>query len=452
MIMAMSIGSDDSNKHLVAPPSSLILPRSEDEVTSKPSNKGQDTQPKQKAKEPKRELTVRPIPREGMPKVIYTAKKLVTPKDRPFVIPKMTAHDQLMWDISELIAELRRLASLLQMKIVVLNSKGGAAKTPTTAYLATTFMDVTNDPTVILDMNQNFGNMNDWLGIAREDTMGLREAIQFRDQLINFSAIAKAFRSHAETGVRLMASEDLRTMKLLSDAELKLPREEQEKLLLQMFTRLIDNVFSAVHSVFLDTGNGMDYESNLSSVRAANVFLFSGLWDKRESYDGIIATIGGYGNRFTREMIRNKGYIVISDTPARMERKVVFDTFLRHVHDNIEHLYMTAYDAADADGKEELDHELARYGMPGMFGVSEERFFAVPHSADIAQGARRTDASGKVIGLKVGGEAIGFNVRKAFLEILRTIFHDTLLRHEGVVRSLHATSSPSFNAQQVARV
>lgn len=343
----------------------------------------------------------RPRPRSGMPLILFGVQQVIRPiplmwgVDYRFTNPNRTKRDALKQNYDALMELLVDLAEHHRRIITVMNSKGGAGKTPTSCYMGSIFQEVTNNQSMLLDLNQNVGTANDFLGISRFKTLRLIEAIETRATLMRLSVLSEKAKAHRQTGLRLIASEDADAEDVNAES-VKYTRKEYES--------LVKNVDEAVHSIFVDTGNGMSHPSNLAAIETADAMVFSGLWDENSKLKGIAETLKGYIVRGFGEKIWKHAYIVINATPPNLSKEKAFETFSELVFDSM-------YSSSDAITDVEERKRRTKILMDHL-GIKFERFFIVPYSRHIDKD-KVVDVRPRVMGLAT---------KVAYLELLVAIY------------------------------
>ena len=346
-------------------------------------------------------MATRPKPTEGLPLLIYGLKRLwqiITGGKWEFVNPKMTRHDRAKHDVLELGEKLNEIAmSIVEFVLTVVNTKGGAGKTPLLAYLASVYAAYSNNPTVALDLNQNEGTLHNMFGMLRNMTLTLGRALKMRAELVNWKAIAPKMKAHIQTGVRVMASEDI----------------DLKAIEVSVFDELIDGMRNASQLVAIDTGNGKGYAANRSAVSNANAVVYATLWGKEDTFEGIASTIRGYLVRGMHEQIFNRSFMVVSGTPRNMTKEQVYDAFVDHIFsiwgllekDITEERKMQLM--TDPEAQAERKAQLMQW-----LGIRLDRFYIVPESAYIK----------KMKVVDVRASVIGLETLRAYLQILVDIF------------------------------
>lgn len=350
-------------------------------------------------------MATRPKPSEGLPLLLYGIKRFwqlflgLFKKDWEFVNPKMTRHDQAKNDVEVLGAKLNRISmSLVEFVLTVVNSKGGVGKTPLLAYLTMVYAHYSNNPTVALDLNQNEGTLHRMFGLLRSQTLTLSEALRRRKELTTWKAIAPLMAAHEQTGVRLLASEDI-------DLDVTDVSE---------FDELIDGMSSASHLVGIDTGNGKGYAASRSAVGKSNALVYATLWENREdAFEGIASTITGYLTRGMIDQVYKRSYMVVSGTPRNMTKQQVYDTFVDYIFGIWGLLEKGITEErrmellTDAKAQAERKEKLMKW-----LGIRFDRFYIVPASRYIKT-TRKADVRSSVIGLET---------LRAYLQILVDIY------------------------------
>jgi hypothetical protein len=362
-------------------PPETIRPRKDavEEKEREISLEDEAAQPKKPSRQPKpkRKLKVvgpkeeRPRPQRGLPLVIYWIQQAVRliwrlwGADKHFTNPKLTLTDTLLQRYYYLKERLKDLAETRSRTVTVLNSKGGAGKSPTIAYLAVLYHKITGSWNILLDMNQNFGTVARLLGIRRSDTLSLKDAIRLGKELVTKSDFKTRTKSHRQTGLRVISSADM-------DAK-------EDAFSVDEIVELHDKADRVFDSIFQDTGNGMSHSCNVAAVRTGDALVFPAVWSNDDAVTGIMESLVGYFERGYGSSIRNHGYFVILGSSPKWDKQEVFEKFCVRI--------FAAFSAAHKGPlPEEMEPEKLRgevERLMEMLGITIDRFFMVPFSKHI---------------------------------------------------------------------
>jgi len=403
----------------------------------------EQTPPKKRIRSPKRQPKkvigpkyVRPRPRRGLPLVLFWIQQvlrlvpLMWGTEFHFSNPKLTFKDALLQRYFYLWNRLKDLSETISRTVTVLNSKGGAGKSPTILYLAALYHRITGSWNILLDMNQNFGTIARLAGIRRSDTLSLRDAIRLGRDLETKTDFKTRAKAHRQTGLRIISSADMdATEDVFSVAEI---------------VNLHDKADRIFDSVFQDTGNGMSHSCNIAAVLTADALVFPAIWDNDDAIIGIQETLDGYFERGYGSNIHKLGYFVVLGTNPKWNKEEVFAKFCARI--------FAAFSAAHHGPEPEkmdpvkLQEETDR--LMQMLGIRLERFFMVPFSKYI-KNKKVVDTSQRKMGLasKVG-----------YLEVLVSIYEngidkdpvseDAGVKFEAELARLFQISAASPNAKE----
>lgn len=346
----------------------------------------------------------RPRPRRGFPLVVYWIQQVIRliplmwGTEFHFSNPKLTHGDVLRQRYNYLKDRLKDLSETRSRTVTVLNSKGGAGKSPTIVYLAALYHKVTGSWNILLDMNQNFGTAARLLGIRRSDTLSLRDAIRLGAALETKTDFKTRTKAHRQTGLRVVSSADM-------DAE-------EDVFSVEQIVDLHDKADRIFDSVFQDTGNGMSHSCNIAAVETADALVFPAIWDNDDAIIGIQETLDGYFERGYGSSIHQLGYFVVLSSAPKWNKEEIFTQFSARI--------FAAFSAAHRGPKpEEMDPEKLREEterLMQMLGITIERFFMVPFSKYI-KAKKVVDTTRRRMGLasKVG-----------YLEVLVSIYENDI--------------------------
>jgi hypothetical protein len=379
----------------------------------------------------------RPRPRRGIPLVLYWMQQIVRRipllwgTEFYFSNPKLTRLDALLQRYIYLKERLKDLSESRSRTVTVLNSKGGAGKTPTIVYLAAIYHKITGSWNILLDMNQNLGTASRLLGIRKSDTLQLRDAIDLDDALTTKTDFKERTKAHRQTGLRVVASADMDST--------------EDEFSVEQIVNLHHKADRIFDSVFQDTGNGMSHSCNIAAVQTANALVFPAIWDNDDAITGIQETLDGYFERGYGLNIHELGYFVVLGTDPKWNKEDIFKKFGHRIFA----AFSAAHHGPDPEkmDSKELDREADR--LMQTLGITIDRFFMVPFSKYI-KAKKVTDTTRRRMGLasKVG-----------YLEVLVSIYENDISKdssthhvaenyEESIARLSEITSSGHKNKEE----
>jgi MinD-like ATPase involved in chromosome partitioning or flagellar assembly len=183
-----------------------------------------------------------------------------------------------------------------QKIIAFVNSKGGSAKTAVCVWLACLLAYAIKRPPLAIDVNESPGHTASRLGIAREDTMRLREFLSacIAGRMGTFEEIVANTEWHRETGVPVIASEGVSIKSFTADQTMN----------------AIKTAKRSNHSLFLDSGNVITAPGNWGAVAMADTLVFCGNVNMANSLEDISLTMERY-TLLGHEQQVSEGIIVI---------------------------------------------------------------------------------------------------------------------------------------------
>lgn len=363
------------------PPIGTVEVRSREEETKKKTEERQN----------KLEVNPRPIPTKGWPAIWYVIKcwfsRLWPISKSSWVpkVPKMTKkeHDQHEKDqrFEYLYGRLLMLSDDIQRVIAVLNSKGGSGKTATAVHLAGLLMWIIKRQVTIVDANENAGTTAKRLGVARKDTLTLRDVIEQINQLNTYEQICMALGSHNRYGVLVVASDPA-------------ARNHFTK---ETFVDMTRVVKSTAHSLVLDCGNGNEWPANEGSVVAGDALVFPALAHDSDTIDDLISTMLVYRQLGYTDKVRN-GFIAISATQEGHTKEYIMEQLAASARQ-----IQVSEDRGDGV-------KLHRHVTLEELGIEPDRIHLIPFSQYIKDNQ------------VVDHEGIGQDACIAYMELLVAIF------------------------------
>lgn len=337
----------------------------------------------------------KPIPTKGWPAFKYRVdeitKKMISIYDPEIPDMNKSENERYEFDlqlkrIEALVKRLKFLTVKNQRIITILNSKGGAGKTPIMAYLSCILKKVTEEPVIFIDANENVGTAHLWFNIERRETLLLQEAVIERKQLTSFKKIAKRAAKHLNTATRFIGSN----------------RKREKPFNATEFIEMVRIIDESYNSTFIDTGNGFDSQSNIGAVEVANAFLFPILAKKPDTYDGLVLSMQNYIEEGHEAKVRN-GFIVVNAAQPGDTK----DKYLNIIQDELIKHPVPTYNPAT---------RITRDVIPTVadFGIEPERLFLIPYSEYIA--------APQINVITTDPSVIGYDTYEAMLVLLVAIF------------------------------
>lgn len=297
--------------------------------------------------------------------------------------PKPSKNEQLL----RMYKLLNHIAKTTQRIICVINSKGGAGKTPVATGLAATMQWSIKTICGIIDANENNGTTGKRLGISRDGLLLLRGAMANLDAISNLNKMSMRLGKHDQTGL----------IALLSD-----PSATNDRFTLEQFTKLANVFFGNVHSGVLDTGNGNEHSANEGSFQFADVALFSAWAPKADSFEGLVSSMDAYYKLGYEDKVRSS-YIVISAT----DKKDTKDKFYKMLENLVGELV-----------EDEPGSTVNRDRKMKELGITHDNMFLIPFSEYI-QGS----VTGTVVpAVDMDPRVTGVDTLIAFAELALAIF------------------------------
>lgn len=369
----------------------------------------EQTPPKKRIRSPKRQAKKvvgpkfeRPRPRRGLPLALYWVQQIVRlipllwGTEFHFSNPKLTRMDALIQRYTYLEDRLLTLSETRSRTITVLNSKGGGGKTPTIAYLAALYHEITGSWNILLDMNQNVGTLARLVGIRKSDTLSLRDAIQLGKNLTTKTDFKVRTKIHRQTGLRVISSADM-------DAK-------EDMFAIEEVVDLHDKAYRIFDSVFQDTGNGMSHSCNIAAVQTADALVFPAVWDNDDAIIGIQETLDGYFERGYGSNIHKLGYFAVLGTNPKWNKEEVFAKFTARIFA----AFSAAHHGPNPEKMDSLKLQEETDRLMQMLGIRIERFFMVPFSKYINDKRVVDTASHKM----------GLASKTGYSEVLVSIFEN----------------------------
>lgn len=388
----------------------------DDTEVQRSTRKSARNEPSKVQSEPKVKID-KPIPTEGWPalkyKVDQITRRMVSFYDPE--IPDMNKAERKKYKFS---LQLKRIETLIERLkfltvkneriIAILNSKGGAGKTPILAYLSCIHKKVTEEPVIFIDANENVGTAHLWFGIERSLTLLLQEAVLERQQLTSYSRIArKGAAKHLQSSTRFIGSNRKRGKPFDSN----------------QFIEMVRIVNESFNSTYLDTGNGFDSQSNIGTVEIANALLFPIIANNPGTYNGLVLSMQNYIEEGHGEKVRN-GFIVVNATqPGDTKEK-----FLDIIRTELTKHPVPTYNEVT---------RITRDIIPTLddFGIDPDRLFMIPYSEYIA--------APQINVITTDPSEIGYDTYEAMLNLLVAIFEQNAVYDpRNNVQSIESTSMP----------
>lgn len=361
------------------------------------------------------------VPQFGWQASIYPDVQLVNSilrkmkVDRQLAGPKPSKLDQLL----RMYKLLNHIAKTTQRIICVINSKGGAGKTPVATGLAATLQWAIKTICGIIDANENNGTTGKRLGIGRDGLMLLRGAMADLDAISNLNKMSMVLGKHDQTGL----------IALLSN-----PSATNDRFTLEQFVQLATVFFGNVHSGVLDTGNGNEHPANEGSFQVADFALFSAWAPKPDSFEGLVSSMDAYYKLGYAEKVHSS-YIVISAT-SKKDTKEKFYKMLQNL-------------VAELVKEEQPGATIARDLKMDELGITVENIFLIPFSQYI-QG----DSSDTIVpAVDMDPAVTGVDTLIAFAELAIAIFlSEVPSRKENQLFNLRLNSEKKSNTAEATDI
>ena len=211
-----------------------------------------------------------------------------------------------------LIGRVHGLVQLKQLIYAVLNSKGGAGKTPISSWLIAVIKRFGHRASLMMEANENAGNGAYMLDVDVEDTLTLREYLANADTLSDHRLLDNELGHHSQTGVAVIASDQNTGYRITGKS--------------YMAGGL--NAARCYPFVGQDCGNGLFNQSNLGAVRLADVLLFAACIAKPSSYRDASSTYRAYREKpqlKLEDKVNDQSLMVLlgnrpKDVPRLMEK------------------------------------------------------------------------------------------------------------------------------------
>ena len=407
---------------------SQIIPVKPDDIddnngVQRSTRKSARTEPSKVQPVPKVKID-KPIPTEGWPAFKYKSdqlvKKMVSFYDPE--IPDMNRAEREKYEfdlqlkrIEALTERLKFLTVMVERIVAILNSKGGAGKTPILAYLSCIQKKVTEEPVLFIDANEAVGTAHLWFGIERNETLLLQEAVLGRHELTSYSKIArKGAAKHLQSSTRFIGSNRKREKPFDSDE----------------FIEMVEFVSESYNSTYLDTGNGFDSQSNIGTVEIANALLFPIIANNPGTYDGLVLSMQNYIEEGHGDKVRN-GFIVVNATqPGDTKEK-----FLDIIKKELTKHPVPTYNSVT---------RITRNVIPTLedFGIDPDRMFLIPYSEYIA--------APQIKVITTDPSEIGYDTYEAMLSLLVTIFEQNAVYEPRKKMQSIEIAEPQANAPETS--
>lgn len=279
----------------------------------------------------------------------------------------------------QLLKDLHAQSLTQRRRIAVRNSKGGVGKTPVASNLAAIMSWVIKAAVALVDVNENDGSTAQQIGIERDETVNLTQAIhepwRFRK---------------ADTVFQLMRPEkyNVYVMSSAVTPDHSITAEQVRQTILRLY-------LNGMHSSVADGGNGNSHPSNVGAVDAATTLVIPALEGDSLSYERVLSTMLYYSENGYEDLV-SRAFIVISATKPG-SREDLLPEYVKL----LEEAAKVKVDTANG-GKRQLTLE--------EFNIKPERIFLIPFDQHIKD--RQI----------VDHEAISRETLTAYLELLVAIF------------------------------
>ena len=171
-----------------------------------------------------------------------------------------------------------QLGQRLSLMLSVLNTKGGSGKTPSSTLMGATIASKTHASTVVIDVNENEGDMTDLFGIEKGSTLQWADYLEDPYRFDNHRGITLQALQHEGSGAYAIASEFKRPQAPGVD------RLEPGFDAMRGYFRFVVN----------DCGNGHAYAGQLVPVTNADVLVFVATVHKPSSLKRLRSNLAKY--------------------------------------------------------------------------------------------------------------------------------------------------------------
>lgn len=286
-------------------------------------------------------------------------------------VPPMTGREAVEYRrkqayVEVLRRELVQLAVDVKAILSVMNSKGGASKTPTACYLATVLDWAIESMIILADVNESRGTTCSLMNLKRKSTKTIRWAIDNIDQFADFEDVTRLLNRPPQrgTGVRVLAS-DVASSTTFTQ---------------QQCVDLLSTLKRKCDSMVCDCGNQISHVANLSALKVATHLVLPALAGDKESIEGVISTMATYIGMGNSDKLR-RSFIVVnrvapSDNPVADKESV------------LKELAKAASELDEADlGDGARDSIKIPHGGLDLefFGITPERVFLIPNDPYIGE-------------------------------------------------------------------
>ena len=284
---------------------------------------------------------------------------------RDFVVPPLSKkeHRIYQYKLAEtelLVEDLKSLISNLHPVLTILNSKGGAGKTPLACYVATVLDWAIELLVVLMDVNQFDGTAASLMGVSRRKTKSLRYVADHLSEFRNYQALTTQLGRSMEPGNRVH---------IVASSPGSMDFELKEVV-------MVEHVLGqSAKAIVNDGGNGNSDKlpANMGAVIAATDLLYAALAGDDQSIERVISTMANVGGDGFIDKVR-RSFIVVSATKPQDTKNDLMFALERAVKDlKRDDLSEKAQDVLP-DGQLTLD----------FFGIVPERVHMIPYDQYIA--------------------------------------------------------------------
>lgn len=284
---------------------------------------------------------------------------------RDFVVPPLSKkeHRIYQYKLAEtelLVEDLKSYIAQLRLVLTVLNSKGGAGKTPVACYVATVLDWAIELLVVLMDVNQFDGTAASLMGVSRRKTKSLRYVADHLSEFRNYHGLTTQLGRSMEPGNRVH---------IVASSPGSMDFELKEVV-------MVEHVLGqSAKAIVNDGGNGNSDKlpANMGAVIAATDLLYAAIADDNQSIERVISTMANVGGDGFIEKVRRSFIVVSATTPQDTKSNLMF-----------------ALEQAVKDLKRDDLSEKAQDVLPegqltlDFFGIVPERVHMIPYDQYIA--------------------------------------------------------------------
>ena len=197
-----------------------------------------------------------------------------------------------------------------QLIYAVLNSKGGAGKTPITTWLMEVIKCYGKRASLVLEANEKAGNAAYMLSVDVNNTLTLRQYIA---NLLEFT-------SHSVLDNKLGHDPHERVAVIASDQNANLQIKGSDYIAAGL------NAARCYPFVGQDAGNGLYNQSNLGAVQISDVLLFAACVAKPSSYRDMQSTFAAYRNHpqlNLKEKVEERSLVVLLGNSPKQVPQII---------------------------------------------------------------------------------------------------------------------------------